>query len=54
MDGARVAADLEAELGIPVLDSVAVTLHACLSRIGAISGDGARLGPAVRNAPQPA
>lgn len=35
MNGARVAADLEARLGLPVLDSVAVTLHACLSRVGA-------------------
>lgn len=30
MDGAHAAAALEAELGVPVLDSVAVTLWACL------------------------
>ncbi|MGL4812821.1 MAG: maleate cis-trans isomerase family protein [Beijerinckiaceae bacterium] len=35
MNGARVAADMEQKLGIPVLDSVAVTLWACLHRLGA-------------------
>jgi maleate isomerase len=34
MNAARIAADLERELGIPVLDSVAVTLWACLVRAG--------------------
>ena len=34
MDGARGAAALEAELGLPVLDSVAVTLWACLVAAG--------------------
>jgi maleate isomerase len=34
MDGARISADLESELGIPVLDSVAVTLWACLGAAG--------------------
>jgi maleate isomerase len=38
MNGARIAASLEHELGIPVLDSVAVTLHACLRRVGADIG----------------
>lgn len=38
MAGARVAAALEAELGLPVLDSVAVTLRAALVRIGADPG----------------
>jgi maleate isomerase len=32
MNGARVAAELAEELGLPVLDSVAVTLQACLDR----------------------
>jgi maleate isomerase len=32
MNGARVAAELEQDLGLPVLDSVAVTLQACLDR----------------------
>jgi maleate isomerase len=35
MRGARVAARLEAELGVPILDSVAVTLWASLDAIGA-------------------
>ncbi len=35
MRGARVAARLERELGVPVLDSVAVTLWAALDAIGA-------------------
>jgi maleate isomerase len=35
MNGASSAARLEQELGIPVLDSVAVTLWACLVRAGA-------------------
>ncbi len=35
MNGARVAADIEQELDIPVLDSVSVTLRACLVRVGA-------------------
>jgi len=35
MRGAAVAARLERELALPVLDSVAVTLWACLSAIGA-------------------
>lgn len=35
MNGARAAADLEPQLVIPVLDSVAVTLWACLRRVGA-------------------
>lgn len=34
MRGAGLAAGLEAELGIPILDSVAVTLWACLDRLG--------------------
>ena len=34
MDGARISATLEAELAIPVLDSVAVTLWACLRTAG--------------------
>lgn len=34
MDGARVSATLETELAIPVLDSVAVTLWACLRTAG--------------------
>lgn len=34
MRGARVAAKLEAELGVPMLDSVAVTLWAALRRAG--------------------
>ena len=34
MDGARIGAGLEAELGVPVLDSVAVTLWACLTAAG--------------------
>lgn len=34
MNGARVAAQIEGELGIPVFDSVAVTLRACLLRAG--------------------
>jgi maleate isomerase len=34
MDGARIGAALEAELGVPVLDSVAVTLWACLGAAG--------------------
>ncbi len=38
MDGARIGADLEAELGVPILDSVAVTLWACLGAAGAGSG----------------
>lgn len=35
MDGARIGAELERELGVPVLDSVAVTLWACLRAAGA-------------------
>jgi len=35
MNGAAAAASAEARLGIPVLDSVAVTLRACLVRAGA-------------------
>ncbi len=35
MNGAAVAARLEAELGLPILDSVAVTLWAALGRAGA-------------------
>ncbi|NEX48810.1 maleate cis-trans isomerase family protein [Pseudotabrizicola algicola] len=35
MRGARRAAALEAELNIPILDSVAVTLWGCLTKIGA-------------------
>lgn len=42
MRGARRAAALEAELGIPVLDSVAVTLWGCLRRAGIATG---ALGP---------
>jgi maleate isomerase len=38
MNGAASAAHLEQELGIPVLDSVAVTLWACLVRAGAYPG----------------
>jgi maleate isomerase len=38
MNGAASAAQLEQELGIPVLDSVAVTLRACLVRAGADPG----------------
>ena len=34
MDGARISAELEHTLGIPVLDSVAVTLWACLGAAG--------------------
>jgi len=34
MRGARIAAALESELGIPILDSVAVTLWGCLHRVG--------------------
>jgi maleate isomerase len=34
MNGAAAAARIEAETGVPVLDSVAVTLRACLKRIG--------------------
>jgi maleate isomerase len=34
MNGAAVAARLEPELGMPILDSVAVTLHASLQRAG--------------------
>ena len=34
MDGARISAALEAEVGVPVLDSVAVTLWACLRAAG--------------------
>jgi maleate isomerase len=34
MNGAAVAARVEAETSVPVLDSVAVTLRACLRRIG--------------------
>ena len=34
MRGARIAAALESELGIPILDSVAVTLWGCLRRGG--------------------
>jgi maleate isomerase len=34
MNGAVVAARLEPELGLPILDSVAVTLHAALHRAG--------------------
>jgi maleate isomerase len=34
MDGARIGAALEAELGLPVLDSVAVTLWSCLHAAG--------------------
>ncbi len=40
MDGAHAAAALEAELGVPVLDSVAVTLWACLD---AVHADPARI-----------
>lgn len=35
MKGARVAARLESTLGVPILDSVAVTLWAALQRVGA-------------------
>lgn len=35
MDGARIGAALEAKLGVPVLDSVAVTLWASLRAAGA-------------------
>ena len=35
LQGAPVAADLAAELGIPVLDSVAVTIEHCLDLLGA-------------------
>ena len=38
MDGARIGADLEGELGVPVLDSVAVTLWACLGAAGVDPG----------------
>ena len=38
MRGARRAAALEAELGVPVLDSVAVTLWGCLTRAGVDTG----------------
>lgn len=34
MDGAHIAAQLEAELDVPILDSVAVTLWACLRSAG--------------------
>ena len=34
MRGARLAAKLEPELGLPIYDSVAVTLWACLDRLG--------------------
>lgn len=34
MRGALLAGELEAELGIPVLDSVAVTLWGCLAKLG--------------------
>lgn len=34
MRGAQLASALEAEIGIPVLDSVAVTLWGCLARLG--------------------
>lgn len=34
MNAARIAADLEQDLGIPILDSVAITLRACLVRVG--------------------
>jgi maleate isomerase len=34
MRGARRAAELEAELSIPILDSVAVTLWGCLRKLG--------------------
>lgn len=37
MQGARLVAALEAELGIPVLDSVAVTLWGCLHRCGILT-----------------
>lgn len=35
MNGYKVAAEVEAEIGVPVFDSVAVTLRACLLRVGA-------------------
>lgn len=38
MDGARIAASLEEELDMPVLDSVAVTAWACLSAAGIDTG----------------
>jgi maleate isomerase len=38
MNGAAAAARLEQELKIPVLDSVAVTLHACIVKAGADPG----------------
>lgn len=39
MQGARLAAGLEAELGIPIIDSVAVTLWGCLHRCGIVTKD---------------
>ena len=44
MRGARRAAALEAELGIPVLDSVAVTLWGCLTAAGVDTAPLARFG----------
>ena len=51
MDGARAAAALEAELGLPVLDSVAVTLWACLGAAGVDPARVAGWGGVFRQAP---